>query len=154
MKILPLITTLNRNIQKEYKKNLVIQPALQTDVVSFGAIKVNKEDAHNLKNIKDLPCAGCGKMMITEEEFEKFKTKDFDGQANKVLKNLKPYSKKMRRTEKTIYNLLCRTAKKYPDADLQTLLQKRFYFHIRRLEEKQLKVLNTIQKYSTELYSC
>ena len=107
---------------------MVIQPALQADVVSFGAIKVNKEDAHNLKNIKDLPCAGCGKMMITEEEFEKFKTKDFDGQANKVLKNLKPYSKKMRRTEKTIYNLLCRTAKKYPDADLQTLLQKRFYF--------------------------
>ena len=124
----------------EVSRNYAAKP----DTVSFKSANVDKEDDYNLRNIKDLTCACCRKKMIPEADFEKLKARDFEGPAVNVLKKLKPYYKKMRPTEKTVYNLLCRASRKDPHADLNTLIQKRYFYHLSRLEEKQLKIINNI----------
>ena len=124
----------------EVSRNYSAKP----DTVSFKSANVDKEDAYNLRNIKDLTCACCRKKMIPEADFEKLKARDFEGPAVNVLKKLKPYYKKMRPTEKTVYNLLCRASRKDPQADLNTLIRKRYFYHLSRLEEKQLKIINNI----------
>lgn len=115
---------------------------IESDTVSFGSAKVDKEDAFNLRNIPNLTCACCGKKMINERDFAKLKAKDYEGPAQQVLKKLNPYSKDMRPTEKTVYNLLKRAANKDPNADLHTLINKRYYYHLGRLEVKQLNIIN------------
>lgn len=114
----------------------------QRDIVTFGSANVDKEDAFNLRNIPNLPCACCGKKMINEKDFSDLKSKDYQGNAQMVLKKLKPYSKDMRPVEKTVYNLLKRAANKDPHADLNTLINKRYYYHLGRLEVKQLNIIN------------
>lgn len=112
------------------------------DTISFSSAKVNKDDAFMLRNIKHLPCACCGKDMINEKNYAALKSKDFQGPASQVLKKLRPFYKNMRQTEKTVYNILKRTSSKYPDADLNTLINKRLYYHMSRLEAKQLGIIN------------
>ena len=115
---------------------------LSTDVVSFSSVDVDKEDAYNLKNIPNLPCACCGKRMINEDLARKYTSKVFETPAISALKSLKPLSKDFRATEKTVYNLLKRSANKHPYEDLNTLLNRRYYYHLNRLESNQLKILS------------
>lgn len=119
--------------------------------VSFGAIDVDKEDALNLKNMPNQICACCGKQTLPESEYNSLTKKDFEGSAGHVLKKLQKYSKYMRNPEKTVFNLLKRTSNKYPDADLQELLQKRYNFHLARLEAKQLKIIKDATKQELKL---
>ena len=141
----------NKNCIQENIVYSTLSYKLQKDTISFGSANVDKEDAFNLRNIQNLPCACCGKKMINEKEYAKFKSKDFQGPATPVLKKLKPYVPYMRSTEKTVYNLLKRAANKDPNADLNTLLKKRYYYHLGRLEIKQLKIINDVASMKLEL---
>ena len=145
MRINPLATTLYTitNRPKMAKLSHVgLSNNLTTDVVSFSSNRLDKDDAYALRNIPNQTCACCGKGLINEQEFNNLKSKDYEGPAGQVLKKLKPFYKDMRPTTKTVYNLLKRTANKYPMDDLQTLINRRFTYHLCRLELKQLKVLN------------
>ena len=123
------------------------------DVVSFSSANVDKEDAYNLRNLPGLTCACCGKKMINEADYRRLKTKDFQGPAYPVLKKLKPFVPFMKPTEKTVYNLLKRASSKDPNADLNTLLRKRYYYHLGRLEVKQLGIINKAISQKLELSS-
>lgn len=131
-----------KKVNSDRVYSIPLSKGIGADSICFKSANVDKEDAFALRNIKDLPCACCGEKMINEKDYSQFKAKDFEGPAIPVLKKLKPYTKYMRPTEKTVYNLLCRAARKDPQADLQTLIAKRYYFHLGRLEEKQLKIIN------------
>ena len=144
MKILPYKTDSKYNYNHAIKNSYITNFSMYNfkDTISFSSAKVNKDDAFMLRNIKHLPCACCGKDMINEKDYVSLKSKDFQGPASQVLKKLRPYYKNMRQTEKTVYNILKRTSPKYPDADLNTLINKRLYYHIARLEAKQLQIIN------------
>lgn len=121
--------------------SMPLTKGIAVDCVNFGSANVDKEDAYNLRNIPNLTCACCGKKMINESEFTTLKAKDYEGSAMQVLKKLQKYEKLMRPTEKTVFHLLKRSAAKDPDADLHKLIEKRFLYHLSRLEIKQLKTI-------------
>ena len=123
-------------------RNIFATKSIAVDVVSFSSANVDKDDAFNLRNIPDLPCACCGKTMINEAEYSRYTSKHFQGPAISVLKKLKHFAKDFRPTEKTVYNLLKRSALRNPNDDLNALLNKRYYYHLGRLEAKQLKIIN------------
>lgn len=130
-------TNSNRVCQKP-----VYTKSLSKDIVSFSSSDVDKEDAYNLRNIPDQVCSCCGKKMINEGKFKELKSKHYQGPAAPVLKKIKPFVKEMRPVEKTVYNLLKRTSLNHPNDDLNTLINKRYYYHLSRLEAKQLKIIN------------
>lgn len=125
--------------------------AIANDVVSFSSINVDKEDAHNLRNIPGLPCACCGKTMINEDMAKSYTSRYFQGPATFVLKKLRPLAKDFRPTEKTVYNLLKRISQKQPYDDLNKLLNGKYYYHLSRLEAKQLNVINKAVGLRTKL---
>ena len=113
----------------ESNKPVYFIKSLQTDVISFSSSRLDKDDAYALRNIPNQTCACCGKGMINEQDYNNLKAKDFEGPASQVLKKLKPFHKNMKKVPKTVYNLLKRTANKYPMYDLQTIIAQRFYYH-------------------------
>ncbi len=129
------------NLNRVHQTPLMVNN-LSKDVVSFSSSDVDKEDAYNLRNIPDQVCSCCGKKMINEGKFKELKSKHYQGPAAPVLKKLKPFAKEMRPVEKTVYNLLKRTSLNHPNDDLNTLINKRYYYHLSRLEAKQLKIIN------------
>lgn len=112
------------------------------DKVSFKSADVDKIDAFNLRNVKDLTCACCGEKMMDEKAFNDFRAKEFDVPSYYALKKIAPYSNVMKKTEKTVFNILRRSSSRDPMSDLNTLIEKKFYFHLNRLEIKQLKIIN------------
>lgn len=142
MKITSLITPyMPKKINTVSIYSMPLTKGIALDTVSFGSANVDKEDAYNLRNIPNLTCACCGKKMMNESEFAAMKSKDYEGPAVQVLKKLQKYEKVMRPTEKTIFHLLKRSAAKDPNADLHRLMEKRYLYHLSRLEVKQLQVI-------------
>lgn len=122
-------------------KSVVLMHASK-DIVSFSSANVDRILAEKLRNIKNLTCACCGDRMLNEKIFNEFKAKDFEGPALHSLKKLQPYERYMKKLEKSVFRILKKTAAKFPSDDLETIISKRYYYHLGRLEEKQLNILN------------
>lgn len=121
------------------------------DSVSFKARRKDKNYETVLTNIPKLPCACCGITMLPEKSFEKDLIKDCNRPGYEVLKDLRKFEPRMHKTEKEVVRNLNKLARRYPDATLEELFNKKYNVHLVKVMAKQMRVLEKIDKVYPEL---
>ena len=123
------------------------------DSVSFKARHKDKNYETVLTNLPKLPCACCGITMLPEKSFEKDLIKDCNRPGYEVLKDLRKFEPRMHKTEKEVVRNLNKLARRYPDATLEELFNKKYNVHLVKVMAKQMRVLEKIDKVYPELGS-
>jgi|GEM_PF-2599142 len=108
-----------------------------------------------LKKQKNLPCACCGKIMISIEEREQFAKAMTKASGKHLIAGLKKYQDRLPETEKKVIDIVLKSVerhkydhKKYTISDL---IKKEYNESLRTLESEQKQVLKEIADLAMEL---
>ncbi len=152
-----------RSKQNEFRNNNFVYSftALNSDSVSFGAKELNSSNnaivstfiqvkpnisISILKHIPKLPCAYCGKPMLSIKEYNNVVSKTSSAKGKELVKVLNSNRQYLRRFKSNLADNLILYAKNNPKDDLQQLLIKMVPEYLSTLENEQLEVLKFIQK--------
>lgn len=102
----------------------------------------------DLRDIPDLPCAICGKIMIPNRIYKEFDPDKPDRPSKDVFKILKPYENLIEGYSKVLYNKMKEYSQDNPDLTIKQILSKEDIHqpYLEDLERKQFGVLNWIKK--------
>lgn len=123
---------------------------------SFAGIVNDKIDVfkksepliNDLRDIPDLPCAICGKLVIPNQIYTRFDRNNADIPSKEVFKILEPYEKRIQGHEKRVYLLLKKYSQMFPEHTIKEILnnEKIYTFYLENLEHKQNLILKEIEK--------
>lgn len=99
----------------------------------------------------NLTCFTCGGKLMTSKMFAKIKAHDLSGSAKEALNFLSKYKRYLRRAEKDCFGIMQKEAAINPNINLQQILQKIYPSHIELLQKTQLKVINKVNTFSSQL---
>lgn len=117
--------------------------------VNDGADVFNKSEPliNDLRDIPDLPCAICGKLMIPNNIYTRFDPNKPDISSNEVFKILEPHEKRIQGHEKRLYLLIQKYSQIYPDLTIKEILNNEQIYNkfLENLEHKQHLILKEIE---------
>lgn len=98
-------------------------------------------------------CIYCNNIMKYDNSMLDMWKKDklFQSPISEIVKILKPYSESLHETEKTIFNLIADTSKKYPEAQLSYAIKLLSAQSDEKIIKEQLPILKEIAKAAKEL---
>lgn len=126
---------LNRTAQNPFLVNL--QP-------SFGT--------KSITSLRGIHCPCCGITMVIMEDFNRVLTEhNLSGSSKNALKAVSMFESSLHHVEKRVFHILKKLSKENPNATLSQLLIQEAPKHFKRLQMRQLRVLDAIDIYSEAL---
>ncbi len=145
----------NQGLKSVITSNLVSNSLYRTPTSVKGALKsdtVNFTGRLPFINVKKIPCACCGKFMVTPDEFTNILTeKVLSGNSTIALKAISNFQDSLNKTEKSVFEILKNLSKEYPKLTLQELLSKIMRKSLSNLQKRQLSAIGEIELYKKEL---
>lgn len=125
-----------------YKKGLLGKHGLS--IPSFSA--------KSITSLRGIHCPCCGLPMVIMEDFTRVLTEQhLSGSGKKALKAVGMFEASLHHVEKRVFHILKKLNKKNPDATLAQLLVQEAPKHFKRLQMRQLRILDKIDIYSMAL---
>lgn len=122
---------------------------LNSDKISFTGVpsagKVFKKCSFPLKNIQNVPCPCCGRIMITPKDFEtKLTEKILSSTSRQAINALEEFESSMHPVEKACFQQLKTFSKMAPQKSLSEILQIVRPEYIKKLNVTQFKILDQL----------
>lgn len=121
-----------------------------SQLVAFKGHPCSKSD-FKVKREEGIPCACCGRMMMTNDGVKKFENKAVGATGEKLQNLLTANMEYFRGTEKAVVNFLLKTSKDNPDLTMKGLLTKYSPNAKVLLEDEQFIVMNELKEKASVL---
>lgn len=138
----PITKEQNSNVMDIYKNYFKASQALNPSFFGHSCSTASFKP----KTLPSMPCACCGRPMVTRKQTEEFAQKAGNATGNELADVLDSFKDHFRASERAVANFAIKEARKNESATLKSIVSSRLPDSLVLLEEEQKDVLNRMSK--------